>query len=104
MKYMKVPQNPLDTMYSDEAVTCNVSSFLENCPNHQTLPGRKWKKKKKTVSIIFSVLYQHEATNWALKTLTLLTTTDCLETIWRLNIMAVQGTFCPFKRKSKDEI
>lgn len=48
-------------MYSDAAALYNISSLLVNCTNHQMLPGRKWKKK--IVSFVFSVLYQHEATN-----------------------------------------
>ena len=35
-----------------------------------------------------------------IKTLTLLTTIDCLETIRRLNIMAVPGTFLSFQKKN----
>lgn len=57
-------------------------------------------KKKNCKLCIFCSLptWSHKL---GIKTLTLLTTNDCWETIRRFNIMAVQGTFCPFKRKSE---
>lgn len=43
MKYIKVPENPLEKQYSD-IPTCNIGSFLVNCANYQILLGRKQRK------------------------------------------------------------
>lgn len=51
-------------MYSDEVAIAHISSFLVNGTKHPKVLGRKWKK---IVSFVFSVLYRHEAANWALK-------------------------------------
>lgn len=85
-------------MYSDAVATYNISSLLLNCTNHQILPGMKWKKNCKLCIFCSLSTWSHKL---GIKTLTLLTIIDCWETIRRFNIMAVQGTFCPFKRKSK---
>lgn len=88
-------------MHSDEVATYDISSLLVNCIHHQILLGRK-QKTKRVISFVFFSSLSTRSHKSGIKTLTLLTAVDCLETIRRFNIMAVQGTFCPFKRESKD--
>lgn len=86
-------------MYSDEAAIHNISSFLVHCTNRPIWPGRKWQKIVKLCIFRSLSTRSHKL---GIKTLTLLlTATDCWETMRRFNIMAIQGTFCPFKGKSK---
>lgn len=68
-----------------------------NCTNSQILLRRKWKNSVGSAFFPPTSIQSHKM---GIKTLTLLTTGDCLETIRRLNIMATQGTFRPFKRKN----
>lgn len=86
-------------MCCDEAAIYSISSFLVNCTNRPILPGRKWQKIVKLCIFRSLSTRSHKL---GIKTLTLLlTATDCWETMRRFNIMAIQGTFCPFKGKSK---
>lgn len=73
-----------------------ISSELHSSSN---ITGKKMEKKGKLCILCSLSTRSHQQD---IKTLTLLTTIDCLEAIRRFNMMVVQGTLCPFKRKSKD--
>lgn len=92
MQYIKVPQKSDKPWWKRHMQQQFISN---NCINHQLLP----EKQALQVSIFCSTPTQRHTLS--IKTLTLLTTIDCLEVIRSFNIMSIKNTFGPFKWKSK---